>query len=52
MEPELLLKIYRLMVKSRVIEERLIQIYKQGQGHFWIGGPGGRSFWGSFRSFA
>ena len=32
------------MVKSRVIEERLIQIYKQGQGHFWIGGPGEEAF--------
>ena len=42
--PELLLKIYHLMVKSRVIEERLIQIYKQGQGHFWIGGPGEEAF--------
>ncbi len=44
MEPQLLLKIYRLMVKSRVTEERLIQIYKQGQGHFWIGGPGEEAF--------
>ena len=42
--PELLLKIYRLMVKSRVLEERMIQIYKQGQAHFWIGGPGEEAF--------
>ena len=39
---DLLLKIYRLMVKSRVLEERMIQIYRQGQAHFWIGGPGKR----------
>ena len=41
---ELLLKIYRLMVQSRVLEERMIQIYKQGQAHFWIGGPGEEAF--------
>ena len=41
---ELLLKIYHLMVKSRVLEERMIQIYKQGQAHFWIGGPGEEAF--------
>ena len=32
------------MVKSRVLEERMIQIYKQGQAHFWIGGPGEEAF--------
>ena len=32
------------MVKSRVLEERLIQMYKQGQSHFWIGGPGEEAF--------
>ena len=42
--PELLLKIYHFMVKSRVLEERMIQIYKQGQAHFWIGGPGEEAF--------
>ena len=41
---ELLLKIYDLMVKSRVTEERLIHIYKQGLGYFWIGGPGEEAF--------
>ena len=43
-EPDLLLEMYRLMVKSRVLEERMIQIYKQGQAHFWIGGPGEEAF--------
>ena len=41
---ELLLNIHHLMVKSRVLEERLIQMYKQGQAHFWIGGPGEEAF--------
>ena len=42
--PELLLKLYHLMVKSRVLEERMINIYRQGQAHFWIGGPGEEAF--------
>lgn len=37
-------KIYQLMVKSRVLEERLIKIYKSGEGFFWIGGPGQEAF--------
>ena len=41
---DLLLKIHDLMVKSRVAEERLIHIYKQGLGYFWIGGPGEEAF--------
>lgn len=32
------------MVKSRVLEERLIKIYKMGQAYFWIGGPGEEAF--------
>ena len=40
----LLLKIHDLMVKARVTEERLIHIYKQGLGYFWIGGPGEEAF--------
>jgi len=39
-----LLKIHDLMVKARVTEERLIHIYKQGLGYFWIGGPGEEAF--------
>lgn len=38
------LKIHDLMVRSRVTEERLIHIYKQGLGYFWIGGPGEEAF--------
>lgn len=42
---ELLLKMYDLMVKSRVLEERLIKIYKAGDAYFWIGAPGEEA-WG------
>ena len=45
MEKDLLLHIYERMVKSRCTEERLIQIYRQGQGYFWIGGPGEEAFY-------
>lgn len=44
MKKELLLKIYDLMVKSRMLEERLINMFKQNQGFFWIGGPGEEAF--------
>ena len=42
--PELLLKIYDCMVKSRALEERMIKMYKQSDGFFWIGGPGEEAF--------
>jgi len=42
--PELLLKVHRLMLQGRLLEERLIQMYKQGDGYFWIGGPGEEAF--------
>ena len=32
------------MLRSRVLEERLITMYKQGDGYFWIGGPGEEAF--------
>jgi 2-oxoisovalerate dehydrogenase E1 component alpha subunit len=41
---ELQLKIHRLMVQGRALEERLIAMYKQGDGYFWIGGPGEEAF--------
>lgn len=44
LEPALLVKMHELMVKARVLEERLIQMYKQGDGYFWIGGPGEEAF--------
>jgi len=42
--PELQLRIHDLMVRARCLEERLIQMYKQGDGYFWIGGPGEEAF--------
>jgi 2-oxoisovalerate dehydrogenase E1 component alpha subunit len=44
LEPKLLIQIHDLMVKSRVLEERLIRMYKQNDGYFWIGGPGEEAF--------
>lgn len=44
LDSALQLKIYDLMVKSRVLELRLIQIYKLGEAFFWIGGPGEEAF--------
>jgi len=44
LSPELSLKIYSLMLRTRVLEERLITMYKQGDGFFWIGGPGEEAF--------
>ena len=40
----LLLRMHDLMVKSRVLEERLIKVYKTGDAFFWIGGPGEEAF--------
>lgn len=41
---ELSLRLHDLMLRSRVLEERLITMYKQGDGYFWIGGPGEEAF--------
>ena len=41
---ELLLQMHSHMVKSRVLEERLIKIYKAGEAYFWIGAPGEEAF--------
>jgi 2-oxoisovalerate dehydrogenase E1 component alpha subunit len=41
---ELCLRIHRLMVRARVMEEQMIKISKSGRGHFWIGGPGEEAF--------
>lgn len=41
---ELCLRIYDLMLRARVLEDRLITMYKQGDGYFWIGGPGEEAF--------
>lgn len=39
-----MLRIHELMMKARVLEERLITMYRQGDGYFWIGGPGEEAF--------
>jgi 2-oxoisovalerate dehydrogenase E1 component alpha subunit len=44
LSPELLLRMHRTMLHARVLEERLIAMYKQGDGYFWIGGPGEEAF--------
>jgi 2-oxoisovalerate dehydrogenase E1 component alpha subunit len=38
------LAVYDLMLRARLLEERLITMYKQGDGFFWIGGPGEEAF--------
>jgi 2-oxoisovalerate dehydrogenase E1 component alpha subunit len=41
---EQLLSIHELMLEGRVLEERLIRMQRQGEGYFWIGGPGEEAF--------
>jgi 2-oxoisovalerate dehydrogenase E1 component alpha subunit len=38
------LQIHRIMVRARVMEERMIKMSKSGEGYFWIGGPGEEAF--------
>ncbi len=38
------LQIHELMVRARLLEERLIKMSKGGDGFFWIGGPGEEAF--------
>ncbi len=44
LDKSLLLKMYDLMVQSRVLEERMIQVYRKGGAYFWIGAPGEEAF--------
>ena len=37
-------RVFELMVKARVLEERLITMSKSADGYFWIGGPGEEAF--------
>ncbi|HEX7663835.1 MAG TPA: thiamine pyrophosphate-dependent dehydrogenase E1 component subunit alpha [Polyangiaceae bacterium] len=41
---EELLRMHDLMLRARILEERLIRMQKQGDGYFWIGGPGEEAF--------
>ncbi len=45
LDKKTLISMYQFMVKSRVLEERLIKIYRAGESFFWIGGPGEEA-WG------
>ncbi len=38
------LDLHRLMVRTRVMEERMIKMSKSGEGYFWIGGTGEEAF--------
>lgn len=42
--PELLVRMHELMLQTRLLEERLITMIRQGDGYFWIGGPGEEAF--------
>lgn len=42
--PDVCLRVHDLMLKARVLEERLITMWRQGDGYFWIGGPGEEAF--------
>lgn len=42
--PDLCLRVHDLMLRARVLEERLITMWRQGDGYFWIGGPGEEAF--------
>jgi 2-oxoisovalerate dehydrogenase E1 component alpha subunit len=42
--PDLLIKMHDLMLRARLLEERLIRMQKHGDGYFWIGGPGEEAF--------
>jgi 2-oxoisovalerate dehydrogenase E1 component alpha subunit len=37
-------ELYRLMVRTRVMEERCIKMSKSGEAFFWVGGPGEEAF--------
>lgn len=41
---DLCVRIHRIMVRSRKMEERMIKMAKSGEGYFWIGGPGEEAF--------
>ena len=40
LSPDLLVRLHDRMLLARCLEERLIRMNKQGDGFFWVGGPG------------
>ncbi len=45
LDKKIILSMHQYMVKTRVLEERLIKIYRAGESFFWIGGTGEEA-WG------
>ncbi len=43
-DKEFSIAFFELMVRNRVLEERIIKMAKTGDGFFWIGGPGEEAF--------
>lgn len=43
-EKQTLIRMFDLMVQSRILEERMIQVYRKGGAYFWIGAPGEEAF--------
>lgn len=43
-DKEFSINFFKLMVRTRVLEERHIKMAKVGDGFFWIGGPGEEAF--------
>lgn len=41
---ELLLRMYDHMLMARLLEDRMMGMQRQGDGYFWIGGPGEEAF--------
>ncbi len=37
-------ELFRIMVRTRVLEERCIKMSKSGEAFFWVGGPGEEAF--------
>ncbi len=42
--PALLVQMHDCMLRARLLDERLIRMQKQGDGYFWVGGPGEEAF--------
>ena len=44
LDKAILQKMFDLMLQSRALEERMIQVYRKGGAYFWIGAPGEEAF--------
>lgn len=43
-DPLVVLERYRQMLRIRIVEEQLIQLWRRGEAFFWTGGPGEEAF--------